>query len=211
MAGMKIGYVHGANDEQHQALQMDVLQQYGCERIVKEQVSSAPGLPAGKHRSQLEQLMRSLQAGDELVVWDLDCLGITTRQLILLMDRLYAGGVGFKCLMQPLLDTTAPQGQFLFQLFALLAQHERKRLTGQTRVGLAAARARGRNGGRPRGLSPHYQSIAPSVVSAYQQGDSIREIQQAFAIPSSATVYKILSAFQVPVTPYLKSDPTPFP
>jgi DNA invertase Pin-like site-specific DNA recombinase len=77
-------------------------------------------------------------------------------------------------------------------LFALLAEHERKRLIRRTKAGQEAARARGRMGRRPKGLSPHYQEIMPMVVSAYNEERSIRDIMNAFKIPSTATVYKIL-------------------
>ncbi|MFN3852153.1 MAG: recombinase family protein [Spirosomataceae bacterium] len=95
-------------------------------------------------------------------------------------------------------------GEFVFKLFALLAEHERKRLIRRTKVGQEAARARGRMGGRPKGLSPHYQEIAPMVISTYKEQRSIREIMKAFKIPSTAKVYKILSDNNVPFQVYNK-------
>ena len=73
-----------------------------------------------------------------------------------------------------------------------MAEHERKRLIRRTKAGREAARARGRMGGRPKGLSPRYQAIAPMVIGAYKEQRSIRDIMKAFAIPSTTTVYKIL-------------------
>ena len=91
-----------------------------------------------------------------------------------------------------------------FLLFFSCNQHERKRLIRRTKAGQEAARARGRMGGRPKGLSPRYQEIAPMVISAYKEQRSIRDIMKAFAIPSTTTVYKILTDNNVPFQVYKK-------
>ncbi len=145
-----------------------------------------------------------LRSGDELVVWDIDRLGRTTLELIMLVDDLNQKGILFKSLSQSLIDTTTETGEFVFKLFALLAEHERKRLIRRTKAGQEAARARGRMGGRPKGLSPHYQEIAPMVIDAYKQQRSIRDIMKAFKIPSTATVYKILTEGKVDFQVYVK-------
>jgi len=193
---MKIGYVRVSKEEQNEQLQIDALKKYGCEKIYQEKVSGAL-----KHRPEFERLKEILRKDDELVVWDIDRLGRTTLELIMFVDELNQKGVLFKSLSQSLIDTTTETGEFVFKLFALLAEHERKRLIRRTKAGQEAARARGRMGGRPKGLSPHYQDIAPMVVDAYKQQRSIRDIMKAFKIPSTATVYKILAesnvAFQV--------------
>ncbi len=193
---MKIGYVRVSKEEQNEQLQIDALKKYGCEKIYQEKVSGAL-----KHRPEFERLKDILRKDDELVVWDIDRLGRTTLELIMFVDELNQKGVLFKSLSQSLIDTTTETGEFVFKLFALLAEHERKRLIRRTKAGQEAARARGRMGGRPKGLSPHYQDIAPMVVDAYKQQRSIRDIMKAFKIPSTATVYKILAesnvAFQV--------------
>lgn len=186
---MKFGYIRVSKDEQNYDLQADALQREGCERLFIEKLSGA-----GKHRPEYERMLDQLRPGDEVVVWDIDRLGRTTLELIMLIDQWNDKGIRFKSTSQPLIDTTTPHGEFIFQLFAILSQHERKRLILRTRAGLQAARARGRQGGRKKGLSPRYQKIAPMVSSAYKEGRTIRDIMQAFGIPSSATVYKILGA-----------------
>jgi DNA invertase Pin-like site-specific DNA recombinase len=103
-----------------------------------------------------------------------------------------------------LIDTTTETGEFVFKLFALLAEHERKRLIRRTKAGQEAARARGRMGGRPKGLSPHYQEIAPLVINAYKEQRSIRKIMKAFKIPSTTTVYKILTENNITFQVYHK-------
>ena len=185
---MKIGYVRVSKEEQNEQLQIDALKKYGCEKIYQEKVSGAL-----KHRPEFERLKDILRKDDELVVWDIDRLGRTTLELIMFVDELNQKGILFKSLSQSLIDTTTETGEFVFKLFALLAEHERKRLIRRTKAGQEAARARGRMGGRPKGLSPHYQEIAPMVFDAYKQHRSIRDIMKAFKIPSTATVYKILN------------------
>ncbi len=198
---MKIGYVRVSKEEQNEQLQLDALKKYGCEKLFQEKISGS-----AKHRPEFEKMKEVLRSGDELVVWDIDRLGRTTLELIMLVDDLNQKGILFKSLSQSLIDTTTETGEFVFKLFALLAEHERKRLIRRTKAGQEAARARGRMGGRPKGLSPHYQEIAPMVVDAYKQQRSIRDIMKAFKIPSTATVYKILSESNVDAQVYIKKN-----
>ncbi|GAB2621522.1 recombinase family protein [Emticicia sediminis] len=198
---MKIGYVRVSKEEQNEQLQIDALKKYGCEKLFQEKISGS-----AKHRPEFEKMKEVLRSGDELVVWDIDRLGRTTLELIMLVDDLNQKGILFKSLSQSLIDTTTETGEFVFKLFALLAEHERKRLIRRTKAGQEAARARGRMGGRPKGLSPHYQEIAPMVVDAYKQQRSIRDIMKAFKIPSTATVYKIISESNVDAQVYIKKN-----
>lgn len=186
---MKIGYIRVSKDEQNFDLQLDAMNREGCEKIFTEKISGA-----SKSRPEYDKMLDQLRSGDEVVVWDIDRLGRTTLELILLIDTWNGKGISFKSISQPLIDTTTPHGEFIFQLFAILSQHERKRLIRRTNAGLEAARARGRVGGRKKGLSERYVKIAPMVMNAYNGNSSIREIMKAFTIPSSATVYKILKS-----------------
>jgi DNA invertase Pin-like site-specific DNA recombinase len=198
---MKIGYVRVSKEEQNLQLQVDALKKYGCQKIFEEKISGT-----SKNRIEFEKMKEVLRKDDELVVWDIDRLGRTTLELIMLVDELNQKGILFKSLSQSLIDTTTETGEFVFKLFALLAEHERKRLIRRTKAGQEAARARGRMGGRPKGLSPHYQQIAPMVISAYIEQRSIREIMKAFKIPSTTTIYKILSENNVPFQVYNKIE-----
>lgn len=198
---MKIGYVRVSKEEQNLQLQLDALQKYGCEKIFQEKISGT-----SKNRVEFERMKETLRKQDELVVWDIDRLGRTTLELIMFVDELNQKGILFKSLSQSLIDTTTETGEFVFKLFALLAEHERKRLIRRTKAGQEAARARGRMGGRPKGLSAHYQEISALVISAYKEQRSIREIMKAFKIPSTTTVYKILSENKVPVQVYDKKS-----
>ncbi|MCU0447770.1 MAG: recombinase family protein [Microscillaceae bacterium] len=200
---MKIGYVRVSKEEQNEQLQIDALKKYGCEKIFQEKISGT-----AKNRVEFERMKEVIRKGDELVVWDIDRLGRTTLELIMFVDELNQKGILFKSLSQSLIDTTTETGEFVFKLFALLAEHERKRLIRRTKAGQEAARARGRMGGRPKGLSPHYQEIAPLVISAYKEQRSIREIMKAFKIPSTTTVYKILYENGVNSQVYIKKAKT---
>ena len=143
---------------------MDVLKKYGCDKIFHEKISGI-----SKSRQEYEKVKAILRAGDELVFWDIDRLGRATLELIMLVDELNQKGVSFKSLSQSLIDTTTETGEFVFKLFALLAEHEGKRLIRRTKAGREAARARCKMGGRPKGSSPRYQEIAPMVISAYKE------------------------------------------
>ncbi len=186
---MKLGYIRVSKDEQNYDLQVDALKREGCDRIYTEKLSGV-----SKNRTEFDKMREQVRSGDEVIVWDIDRLGRTTLELIMLVDEWNQKGIRFKSVTQPLIDTTTTHGEFIFQLFAILSQHERKRLVLRTKAGLEAARARGRTGGRKKGLSARYEKIAPMVRSAYGEGRTVREIMQAFSIPSSATVYKLVSA-----------------
>ena len=181
----------------------DALKKYGCEKIFQEKISGT-----AKNRVEFERMKEVIRKGDELVVWDIDRLGRTTLELIMFVDELNQKGILFKSLSQSLIDTTTETGEFVFKLFAFSAEHERKRLIRRTKAGQEAARARGRMGGRPKGLSPHYQEIAPLVISAYKEQRSIREIMKAFKIPSTTTVYKTLYENGVNSQVYIKKAKT---
>ena len=153
---MKIGYVRVSKEEQNLQLQLDALQKYGCEKIFQEKISGT-----SKNRVEFERMKETLRKQDELVVWDIDRLGRTTLELILFVDELNQKGILFKSLSQSLIDTTTETGEFVFKLFALLAEHERKRLIRRTKAGQEAARARGRMG--------TFSSLSGNISLGYQR------------------------------------------
>jgi DNA invertase Pin-like site-specific DNA recombinase len=141
-----VGYARISTVEGAQLLdrQRDALAQAGCARIFEDRASGAradrPGLAA---------CLDFLRAGDVLVVLDLDRLGRLAGELIALIDRLSARGVDFRALNAPM-DTTTPAGRAFLQIQAAFAEMERNLIRQRVAEGLAAARARGRRGGRPR-------------------------------------------------------------
>ena len=183
---MLIGYARVSTQDQQLHLQLDDLQRTGCERIFQEKVSS------GKDRPQLRLLIDSLRTGDTVVVWKLDRLGRSLKELIGLVNDFQERGVGFRSLNDAI-DTTTAQGRLVFNLFASLAEFERDLIRERTRAGLTAARARGRQGGRPKGISKETVSKAQAVRTLYESREkTASEIGKLLGI-SRATVYRYLA------------------
>ena len=100
-------------------------------------------------RPGLDACLQEVRPGDILLVWRLDRLGRSVRHLVILIDELQEKGVGFRSVCDGAIDTTTPSGELIFHVFSALAQFERRLIQERTKAGLAAARARGRKGGRP--------------------------------------------------------------
>jgi len=183
---MKFGYARVSTKEQELHLQLDALEQAGCAKIVQETFTGAT-----KERPALQQLLGQLRAGDVVVIWKLDRLGRSLKDLIAIVNEIQEKGAGLQSLNDHI-DTTTPQGKLTFHLFAALAEFERDIIRERTRAGLEAARARGRKGGRPKGLSKKAKHTAMLAQSYYEAGElSIREICEVLSI-SRRTLYKYL-------------------
>ncbi len=183
---MKFSYTRVSTSEQNPDLQKDQLLAEGCDEIVGEVASGAK-----KNRPILESLLGKVRKGDVIVVWKLDRLGRSLKHLVDLVNALMEKGVGLKSLQDPI-DTTSAQGRLVFNIFASLAEFERDLIIERTQAGLSAARARGRTGGRPKGLSETAQKKALAAEALYAKGDmSVNEIAENLSI-SKATLYKYL-------------------
>ncbi len=143
---MIIGYARVSTSEQDTALQMDALQGAHCERIYQES-----GSGTSRSRPELARCLDAMREGDTLVVWRLDRLGRSLKDLVTILNDLNDAGVGFRSLREAI-DTTSASGKLIFHIFAALSEFERALIQERTKAGLAAARARGRKGGRPRKL-----------------------------------------------------------
>ena len=143
ISSYKVGYVRVSTLEQNESLQRDALLHDGCSRLFVDRASGKL-----EHRPGLDQMLNHLRSGDTLVVWRLDRLGRSLRHLIDLIAELEHRGVAFKSLNESI-DTTTPTGRLTFHVFASIAQFEKDLIRERTMAGLAAARARGRKGGRP--------------------------------------------------------------
>ena len=139
---MLIGYARVSTQDQNLELQREALTKAGCERIFEDRAS-------GSHtdREGLARAMDMLRSGDTLVVWKLDRLGRSVKQLVDLVGELQQRGVQFKSLTDAI-DTSTPSGRFFFHVMASLAEMERELIVERTRAGLEAARKLGRKGGR---------------------------------------------------------------
>lgn len=147
-----VGYARVSTNEQDVQLQLDALEKAGCatSKIFIDKISGAKA-----ERPGLEKCLSVLEAGDTLLVWRLDRLGRSMVHLITLIEELGKKGIGFRSLCDGVIDTTTASGELIFNIFSSLAQFERRLIQERTRAGLAAARARGRNGGRKKMESNH--------------------------------------------------------
>lgn len=195
---MKIGYARVSTREQNLDMQVIALEDAGCERIYEEIVS---GVKA--ERPILTNLIQQLRPGDILVIWKLDRLGRSLKNLVVLVQQLMENNIGLCSLNDPI-DTTSPQGRLIFNIFASLAEFERDVIRERTQAGLSAARARGRLGGRPRGLSQAAEATACAAETLYKEKKlSVIEICKKLNI-SKSTLYKYLRYRNVAITYYEK-------
>src|SRR5215217_832683 len=140
--GHLLGYARVSTTDQHLQLQVDALTAAGCYRVFTETASGAR-----TDRPTLDQVLDQLRPGDTLMVWKLDRLGRSLRHLVDTIAALADRSVGFRSL-QEAIDTTTPGGKLVFHIFDALAEFERDLIRERTTAGLAAARARGKRGGR---------------------------------------------------------------
>ena len=160
--GMKIGYCRVSTDDQNPDLQLSALKRAGCRKIFTDKAT-------GTHvqRPALEKCLKVLTAGGVLVVWKLDRLGRSLRDLIGLLADLKAQGVGFRSLTEAM-DTATPTGQAMWHMIGIRAELERSLIHERTKAGRAAAVARGVKLGRKPTLSPHQVAHARKLL---EQGE----------------------------------------
>ncbi|HEY5868121.1 MAG TPA: recombinase family protein [Candidatus Tectomicrobia bacterium] len=180
---MFVGYARVSLPEQHLALQTDALQRAGCERLYTDTVSGGQA-----ERPGLRTAREVLRAGDTFVVWKLDRLGRSLSHLVDTIQDLHQQGIHFKSLQENI-DTTSGAGKLVFHLFAALAEFERDLIRERTRAGLAAARERGKLGGRTKALRPHQAARVRALYNAREL--SVPEICVLFGI-GKTTVYRYL-------------------
>ncbi|MCD6033951.1 MAG: transposon DNA-invertase [Thermomicrobiales bacterium] len=185
---MDIGYARVSTGEQTLDLQLDALAKAGCGKIYRETASGAKA-----ERPVLADVLGYLRPGDTLVVWRLDRLGRSLKHLIETVSLLAERGIGFKSLTEQI-DTTTPGGKLVFHVFGALAEFERDVIRERTQAGLAAARARGHLGGRPRKLADAKQLELARTLYAGGQTD-IATICRTLGI-SRATLYRYLKEHQ---------------
>ena len=156
---MLIGYARVSTQDQKPELQLDALKAAGCEKVFEEKASGAQ-----RDRPQLTAAVEYMRQGDTLVVWKLDRLARSMKQLIETVEGLDGRGIGFRSLTEAI-DTTTPGGKLVFHIFGALAEFERSIIRERTTAGLKAARDRGRLGGRPPALSAADLAAARAMLS----------------------------------------------
>lgn len=183
---MILGYARVSTRDQSVALQVDALRAAGCEKVVTEVASGAK-----TDRPILNHLLEDARDGDTVVIWKLDRLGRSLAHLVTTVNTLAARGIGLKSLNDPI-DTTTPHGRLVFNMFASLAEFERDLICERTQAGLTAARARGRKGGRPKGLPTKALSTASAAETLYREGKlTAQQIAEQLHI-SKSTLYAYL-------------------
>ena len=182
---MLIGYARISTEEQKLDLQREGLRDAGCERIFEDTAGGAGERPA------LRQALAQLRAGDTLVVWRLDRLGRSLKDLIAHAESLHKQGVGLRSRKEAI-DTDSSTGQLVFHIFGALAEFERALIRERTRAGLAAARARGRVGGRRKRLGEEQRRHAVELYQSRQR--TVKEICALVGV-SRSTLYAYVEEF----------------
>jgi DNA invertase Pin-like site-specific DNA recombinase len=197
---MKIGYARVSTRDQNPDLQIDALKKEGCEKIYQDTASGAKS-----ERPELDKLLATVGPGDVVVFWKLDRLGRSLRHLVNLVEDLSKRKVILKSI-DGNIDMTTNQGRMVFGIFAALAEFERDMIRERTQAGLSSARARGRLGGRPKGLSEKAAETAMVAETLYKEGNlSVNAISERLDI-SKGTLYRYLHHRGVKIGPYQKKS-----
>ncbi len=180
---MRMGYCRVSTDDQNLDLQKDALKKAGCEKLFEDRISGAKSSRPG-----LNELLGFARKGDTIVVWRLDRLGRSMKDLIALVSMLEEKGIELASLTESI-DTSTSAGKLFFHIFGAIAEFEKNLIIDRTRAGLAAARARGRKGGRPKLLDQSKRALA---VKLYHEKDkTVKEICTLMGI-SKPTLYKYI-------------------
>jgi len=182
---MLIGYIRVSRDKQTTALQEDAIQKAQCERTFVDKMSGVRD-----DRPEFLKMLEMARPGDVIVVWRLDRLGRSLRQLIETVNQMSERGIELRSIKENI-DTTTPTGKLMFHIIGAMAEFERDIIQERTLAGLEAARARGRKGGRPKvteTMKPRNIALAKELYKAHEK--SIAEIMEQTGFKSRATFYK---------------------
>ncbi len=183
---MKIGYARVSTQDQNLEMQLDALNKAGCEQIFQEKASGVKS-----ERPELSAMQQILRKGDVIYIYKLDRLGRSLKHLLELTSDFENKGIGLISLNDHI-DTTTAQGRLIFNIFASLSEFERDLIRERTKSGLEAARARGRKGGRSRGLSKEAERTAMLAQTLYNERKlGVDAIAKELLI-SKMTLYKYL-------------------
>jgi DNA invertase Pin-like site-specific DNA recombinase len=183
MNGFKIGYARVSTQDQNLDRQTDQLKEAGCDKIYKEKVTGTK-----KERPELDKMLGELRTGDTILITELTRLSRSTKDLFKLVEQIESKGANIKSLKESWLDTTTPQGKLMFTIFAGISQFERDLISQRTLEGLASARARGRNGGRP---VKSKKDIEVALKMYNSKLHSVSEIEKTTGV-SKATLYRYI-------------------
>lgn len=180
---MLIGYARVSTDDQNLNLQHDALKNAGCEKIFDDQITGSK-----IQRPGLDTILEFARTGDVIVVWRLDRLSRSLKDLIEVVALLDSKKIGLRSLHESI-DTSSSSGKLIFHIFGALAEFERNLIRERTHAGLAAARSRGKMGGRPKKLNSEKAKLAQDLY--YQKTRTIKQICELVGV-SKPTLYKYL-------------------
>lgn len=183
---MLLGYARVSTEYQSLNRQLDQLREFGCENIFKEKISGTKN-----NRIQLEKMIDQLREGDTIIVTELSRLSRSIKELFRLIDVIEKKGANIKSIKENWVDTTTPQGKFMFTIFAGISQFERDLISQRTKEGLAAARARGKKGGRPKIYSSAKIDLAIKMYNSKEY--SLSEITALTGI-SKTSLYRFIAS-----------------
>ena len=181
---MLIGYARVSTQDQNLGLQIAALEAAGCQKIFDDKISGSRA-----ERPGLDKMLEMLREGDTLVVWKLDRLGRSVKQLVNMVGDLHKKGIQFKSLTDAI-DTGTPSGRFFFHVMASLAEMERELTVERTRAGLAAARQLGRKGGRKRKMTTSKVESAKKLLA---EGTPPKDVAKNLGV-SVPTLYRWVPA-----------------
>jgi DNA invertase Pin-like site-specific DNA recombinase len=182
---MKIGYARVSTLEQNLDLQLRALAKAGCKKIFREKASGS-----NRERPQFQRMLDQIRVGDTIIVWKLDRLARSTRELLETIEAIREAGGRFQSLSEPWADTTTHAGKMIMTIFAGIAEFERDLIRERTGAGREAARKRGVRFGRPRKLSSDQEQLARRLVL---EGKSASDIARTFSV-HVATIYRLAQA-----------------
>jgi DNA invertase Pin-like site-specific DNA recombinase len=182
---MKIGYARVSTLDQNLDLQLKALKRAGCQKVFREKASGAT-----RQRPEFQRMLDQTRSGDTIVVWKLDRLARSTRDLLNTMETLSETGAKFQSISEPWADTTTHAGKMIMTVFAGMAEFERDLIRERTGAGREAAKQRGVRFGRPRKLNPDQLQVASRLVA---EGKAVRDVARTFNV-HEATIYRLAAA-----------------
>ena len=183
--GMRIGYARVSTLDQKLDLQMQALKKAGCTKIFREKVSGA-----SRDRPELKRMLDQIREGDVVVVWKLDRLARSTRDLLETMESIRESGGQFQSISEPWADSTSHAGKMIMTVFAGIAEFERDLIRERTSAGRMAAKSKGVRFGRPRKLNSQQAKLAQRLLD---EGKLVSEIAETFGV-HVATIYRLGAA-----------------
>jgi len=179
---VKIGYARVSTQDQNLDLQLRALKKAGCQKTFREKVSGF-----NRQRPEFQRMLDQIRSGDTIVVWKLDRLARSTRDLLNTLETINEAGGKFQSLSEPWANTTTHAGKMIMTVFAGIAEFERDLIRERTSAGRDAARQRGVRFGRPRKLNPDQAELASKLLA---EGKAARDIARTFNV-HEATIYRL--------------------